>query len=221
MTSIDEAVVASLLDLANGDPDPVLERMEEYGRERDFPIVGPNVGRFLRVATTMVGAERVFEFGSGFGYSAVWIAGALPPEGEIVLTDYDDENLDRAREFLDDAGYGPLSTLYSGDAIHAFEETSGPFDVVLIDHEKRRYVDAFDLAVERIPEGGLVVADNMMAGPVDPEQVEAALDGDQPVDETTAGIASYIERVRDDPSFETVLLPLGQGIAVSVKRPSR
>lgn len=221
MTSIDEAVVASLLDLANGDPDPVLERMEEYGRERDFPIVGPNVGRFLRVATRMVGAERVFEFGSGFGYSAVWIAGALPADGEIVLTDYDDENLDRARGFIDDAGYGALSTYHSGDAMRAFQETSGSFDVVLIDHEKRRYVDAFDLAAERIPDGGLVVADNMMDGPVDPEHVEAALDGDEPVDETTAGIASYIERVRDDPGFETVLVPLGQGIAVSVKRASR
>jgi len=63
----------------------------------------------------------------------------------------------------------------------------------------------------------VVVADNVMAGPVEPEGVAAALEGSEPVDDHTAAIADYIERVRDDPDFETAFVPLGEGVSVSVK----
>jgi predicted O-methyltransferase YrrM len=192
--------------------------MTTYGREHSFPIVGPAVGRFLRVAATMVDAERIFEFGSGFGYSAVWFAGALPETGEIVLTDYDGDNLDRAREFMRDAGYDELATYRAGDAVQSFEATDGDFDVVLIDHEKERYTDAFERAADELADGGVVIADNVMDGPVEPADVAAVLDGADPTDATTAGIVDYVETVRDDPRFETSLVPLGQGIAVSVER---
>ncbi|MFW6003036.1 MAG: O-methyltransferase [Halanaeroarchaeum sp.] len=221
MTDILAESVESLLELGNDGSDPVVESMESYASERNFPIVGPSVGRFLRVAATMVEAERVFEFGSGFGYSAVWTAAALPDDGEIFLTDYDEENLDRARKFLDRAGYGRQARYRAGDAMTAFAETSGQFDLVLVDHEKARYAAAFEQVADRVRDGGIVVADNMMDGPVDPEDVESALAGADPVDERTAGIVSYIERVRDDPDFESVLVPLGQGIAVSVRRQSQ
>ncbi|UWG47628.1 putative O-methyltransferase YrrM [Halanaeroarchaeum sp. HSR-CO] len=221
MTDILADPVGALLELGNGDLDPVVESMEAYAREQNFPIVGADVGRFLRVAATMVDAERVFEFGSGFGYSAVWTASALPDDGEIILTDYDEENLDRARKFVERAGYGKQASFEAGDAMTAFAKTTGHFDVVLIDHEKIRYEDAFERVADRVTDGGIVVADNMMDGPVDPEHVYGALAGEDPKDDRTAGIVAYIERIREDPDFESVLVPLGQGIAVSVRRPSR
>ena len=211
--------VETILRLGAGDSEPVIEAMEEHAAATDFPIVGANVGRLLRVAATMVDAERVFEFGSGFGYSAVWFAGALPADGDLHLTDYDATNLDRATEFLERAGYADLATFHAGDAMTAFEETTGSFDVVLIDHEKARYVEAFELAVDRVTDGGIIIADNMMAGPTEPEHVARALSGEKPVDETTEGIAAYVHRVREDPRFETALVPLGEGISISVFRP--
>jgi len=211
--------VESLLRLGAGEPEPVTQAMEDHAADIDFPIVGPNIGRLLRVAATMVDAERVFEFGSGFGYSAVWFADALPADGDLHLTDYDATNLDQAREFLEQAGYADLASFHTGDAIEAFEETTGSFDVVLIDHEKSRYVDAFELAADRVAEGGIIVADNMMAGPTEPDHVAAALSSAEPVDETTGGIAAFIERVREDPRFETALVPLGEGISICVNRP--
>lgn len=217
MTDYLDPAVESILSLGHGMPNALIAEMDAYGREVNFPTVGPDVGRFLRVAALMADAERVFEFGSGFGYSAVWMATALPDHGEIVLTDYNAENVDRAREFLQRAGYDDLVTFHVGDAVDAFENTSGTFDVVLIDHEKDRYVEAFDLVAERLADGGVVIADNVLDGPVDPEHVRAGLDGDEPIDTATAGIVGYVERVRDDPSFETVVVPLGEGIAVSVR----
>ncbi|MFB6133480.1 MAG: O-methyltransferase, partial [Halanaeroarchaeum sp.] len=166
----------------------------------------------------LIGAERVFEFGSGFGYSAAWFAGALPETGEIVLTDYDEENLERARAFLREAGYDDLASYHAGDALETFDTTTGSFDVVLIDHEKTRYSEAFQAASDRLADGGVVVADNTMSGPVTPDGIGSALAGDEPVDDRTAGIANYVETVRDSPAFETVLVPLGEGIAVSVRR---
>jgi len=208
--------VAAFLGAANPEPPTLLQEMTEYGREQGFPIVGPDVGQFFRVTATLADAERVFEFGSGFGYSAAWFRTALPADGEVVLTDYDESNLDTAREFLGRQD-GATVRYEAGDAMETFERYDGPFDVVLLDHDKPQYVDAFEDARGKLAAGGVVVADNVMAGPVEPEGVAAALEGSEPVDDHTAAIADYIERVRDDPDFETAFVPLGEGVSVSVK----
>jgi predicted O-methyltransferase YrrM len=207
----------AVLDLAGAAPGPVVEEMATHGRERGFPIIGPTAGRTLRLLARAVDAERVFEFGSGFGYSAAWWAGALPASGEVVLTDFDEENLAEAREFFDRGEWAPTPRFEAGDAMATFREYEGPFDAVLIDHQKTEYVAAFELAREELADGAVVVADNMLSGPVTPASVRAALEGADPADDHTAGVADYLEHVRDDPDFETTLLPLGQGITVSYR----
>ncbi|MFB6269890.1 MAG: O-methyltransferase, partial [Halobacterium sp.] len=165
MSQVLDTTVSAFLDAANPEPSPLLDEMAAYGRERDFPVVGPDVGHLLRVVARLAGADRIFEFGSGFGYSAAWFLGALPADGEIVLTDYDDENLDTARDFLDRMGHGATVRYEAGDAMETFRRYDGPFDVVLVDHEKAKYVDAFEAVRPELADGGVVVADNMMAGP--------------------------------------------------------
>lgn len=219
MSQILSENVEALLALANPDADATLDAMAEYGHERDFPVVGPDVGRFLRFLATTVDATRIFEFGSGFGYSGAWWLPALPDGGELVLTDYDADNLAAAEDFLADYRDGTTVHYEAGDAMETYGDYDGPWDVVLIDHDKTMYTDAFHDAKDDLAPGGLVVADNMMAGPVDPENVTAALTGEDPVDDATAGVVAYIETVRDDPTFETAFVPLGEGVGVSVKRP--
>ncbi|MFB6266490.1 MAG: O-methyltransferase [Halodesulfurarchaeum sp.] len=206
-----------LLALGNPDPDPVLEEMTTYGREQGFPTVGPAVGQFLSVAAAMVGAKRVFEFGSGFGYSAAWFAQALGPDSELVLTDYREENLDRARDFFDELEYEGRVRYEVGDALAGFDETDGPFDVILIDLDKHAYPSAWERSMGRTAPGGLIIADNMMGGPVTPAGVVEALEGDGAPDEATQGVAAYIERMRSTPEYRSALVPLGQGIAVSLR----
>jgi len=213
--------VESLLAAANPEPSPLLAEMTEHGDDRGFPTVGPDAGRFLRLLATLADADRVFEFGSGFGYSAAWFLPALPADGEIVLTDYDDDNLAEARSFLDRLDPAADVHYEAGDAFDAFERHDGPFDVVFLDHDKARYAEAFDRVVDDLAPGGVVVADNVMDGPVSPEGVTDALrGGDDPADDATAGVAAYVERVRDDPAFETAVVPLGEGLAVSTHRPA-
>lgn len=208
----------SFLQAANPEPSPLIREMTEYGRQESFPIVGPEVGRFLRVVARLANAERVFEFGSGFGYSGAWFLGALPVDGELVLTDYDAENLEQAESFLSRAGHDATINYEAGDAMETFQAYDGPFDVILVDHDKERYADAFEDAHEKLAPGGVVIADNMMAGPVTHEDVQAVLAGDATEDEATRGVADYVEHVRDDPAFETSFVPLGSGLAVSTKK---
>jgi len=203
------------------DRDDVLREMEAHGEETGFPTVGPEVGAFLRLAARMVDAERVFEFGSGFGYSAYWFAEALPNDGEIVLTEHDPDELDEARDFLARGGYADRAVFEDGDALETVARHDGPFDVVLVDCHKEGYPDALDAVREKVTEGGILVADNaMQSGIQDFETILDVVEGGSPddVDDQSRGIAEYLVEVRDGDEFETAAIPLGEGLAVSYKR---
>ena len=199
-------------------PDPLIAELDEYAQRESFPTVGPAVGGWLQLLAGLVGAERIFEFGSGFGYSACWFARALPEDGEIVLTEVDADELDQAREFLDRGGYADIARFERGDAIEIVERYDGPFDVVLIDNEKHRYAEAFESVRAKVAQGGVIVADNAIATDrMDFPGLLALVEGDDPgeIGDHARGVAEYLERVRSDPGFETAVVPLGEGIAVS------
>ncbi len=201
-------------------PDDVIAEMDRRADETGFPTVGPAVGGWLTQLAGLVEAERIFEFGSGFGYSAYWFLRGMDDDGEIVLTEIDRDELDEAREYLARGGVADRAAFELGDAIETAESYDGPFDIVLIDNEKDRYVEAFETIREAVPVGGIVVADNALEGPFEFETIyELFAKGSEEsggVDLASArGIAAYLECVRDAPAFETTLLPLGEGLAVS------
>ena len=217
MESVLPDAVRDVLAAAGPEPSPVQAEMAAHAEETGFPVVGPEVGALLGLLTRAVGAERVFEFGSGFGYSAYWFAEAVPDDGRVVLTEIDAEELELARGFLSDAGLDGRAAFEHGDAFETFARYDGPFDVVLVDCEKRRYPEAIDPVREKLTAGGLVVADNALAGPHSAEDVAASFGGEPAGDypEAVAGVVEYLERMRDDPAFDTAVVPLGEGIAVS------
>lgn len=216
------------------EPDEVLVEMAEYAEREGFPIVGPAVGGWLCQLARLVDAKRVFEFGSGYGYSACWFARALPADGEIVLTEFDADNLDLARSYLERLGAADRATFEVGDAVETASDYDGPFDIALLDVEKYQYADAFETIREAIPPGGIVVADNTMsAGRESPDDtvsfevlVRAIEEEEFDVSEadldelgrrSTRGILEYLDRVAEDSEFETTLLPLGDGVTVSTR----
>ncbi|WP_227377400.1 O-methyltransferase [Haladaptatus halobius] len=218
MTDILPDETRRFLRAAIPEPDETLREMEERGE--DFPTVGREVGQFLRLLARAVDAKRIFEFGSGFGYSAYWFAGALSEDGEIVLTEYDADELREAREFLERGGFADRAVFENGDANETIDRYDGPFDVVLVDHNKDGYPEALGAVREKVAPGGVVVADNaMVSGIQDFDAILAALEGDDPeMDDETRGIAEYLLTMRDDPAFETSVVPLGEGIAVSYRK---
>ncbi|MFC6825729.1 class I SAM-dependent methyltransferase [Halopelagius fulvigenes] len=199
--------------------DEIHAEMAAYADEHGFPIVGLEAGGALRLLARLTDAAHVFEFGSGFGYSAYWFSKGAAPDAQFILTEYDADELDMAREFFERAGLSDRTEFHEGDAVAAVEEYDGPFDVVLVDHEKSRYAEAFRAVRSKVARGGVVVADNVTRGPADAAALARYVEGeslDAP-DEHTKGVASYLDAVRADPEYETVLLPIGNGLAVSVR----
>ena len=210
---------ARATDDATATVDAVVDEMAAHAEATDYPIVGPEVGRLLEVLTRTAGVERAFEFGSGFGYSAAWVARALPAGGEVVLTDLEADHLDRARAWLDEAGLGERIRVVPGDAHEAIEDEPTSLDLVVLDHYNRRYVEALEAVRDRLRPGGLLVADNALAGnSVFLDDLVAHVDGEAvETNENTAGTIAYHEALQADPDFETTLLPVGDGVSVSVR----
>ena len=206
------------------EPDDVIVEMDQRAERTGFPTVGPAVGGWLRQLAGLVNAERIFEFGSGFGYSAYWFCGGMRGGGKIVLTELDADELDDAQTYLGRGGYADRATFEVGDAIEIVDDYDGPFDVALVDNEKHRYVDAYEAIRDKIPIGGIVVADNTIRGPFDFETLYASVIEEgarerKHTDDThldaASGIAEYPAHVRADDAFETTLLSLGEGLTIS------
>ena len=208
--NLDETVAEFLAGL-HPSPDPIQAEMEALARKRDFPIVGPVVGRLLFTLAKSIGARRVFEMGSGFGYSALHFARAVGPAaegGEVVLTDGSVENTSKARDFLGRAGLDDRCRFETGDARSIIHRHISPWDVVYIDVDKEQYPECLKIARPRVRRGGFIVADNALwfgrvADPADK-------------DPTTEGIRAYLRAAFADPGLSTTVVPLRDGVAVSL-----
>ncbi len=191
--------------------EPVLLEMEALARERGFPIVGRLVGVTLEVLARSVGARRVFELGSGFGYSAYWFSRAVGLQGELHLTDGDPENERLALDHLGRAGLDGPVRFHVGDAVEALNATEGEFDVVYNDIDKEGYPDAWRAARERVRPGGLYICDNVLwsgrvTGAEPPEERHRA---------TTEAILQHNELIAADERFLSTIVPTRDGVMVA------
>jgi len=189
--------------------DPVLGEMERLGAERDFPIVGPQVGRLLETTTRACGARRVLELGSGFGYSAYWFLRAVGPEGTVFLTEGSAERADEANSFLTRGGFAGRFRIEVGDGLAIAEALTGPFDVVFCDIDKHDYPKALPIARRLLRRGGVFITDNMLW---DGKVLSPA-----PGDRTTHGVLELTHALYAAPDFVTTLVPVRDGLTVAVK----
>ncbi len=163
MELIASMVTEHLESLASGRPD-VLREMEAVGKARDFPIVGPAAGQMIYVLARLARARRVFEMGSGFGYSTAWFARAVRENGggEVHHVVWDEALTAEAKVWLERLGLSDLVRYHTAEAIAVLRDTPGPFDVVFVDIDKDGYPEAVRLAREKLRDGGLIIADNAL-----------------------------------------------------------
>jgi predicted O-methyltransferase YrrM len=193
--------------------EPVLLEMEAEGKERGFPIVGRLVGVTVELLARSVAAKRVFELGSGFGYSAYWFSRAVGPGGEVHGTDGDPANEAKALEYLSRAGLAEPIRWHVGDAVTSLGAVEGEFDVVYNDIDKDGYPDAWRAASDRIRVGGLYLCDNVLwSGRVaDPE-------GDHGHDrKTTDAILEHNRSIAEDERFVSSIVPTRDGVMVALR----
>src|SRR5215218_1051118 len=108
---------------------PEIQAMEAYAKEHGFPIVGPAAGYMCYQIARMIGAKRVFELGSGYGYSTAWFARAVQENGGGVVHHvvWDEKLSQMARQHLGALGYGEMTRYHVAEAVQTLKETAGPF----------------------------------------------------------------------------------------------
>lgn len=190
------------------DREPWFIEMEKMAEEENFPAVGPQVGMLLEIVARSINARRIMELGSGFGYSGLWFARALPPDGYLLLTDFEEKNQRLAEENFKKAGKSGIMEFRVGDALQLLKEEKGPYDIIFNDVDKEFYPQVIEPVYQLLRKGGLFITDNTLwYGRVT-----------QPhPDETTALIQEFNRRLKAHKGFLTTQLPLRDGLSISIK----
>jgi predicted O-methyltransferase YrrM len=205
---VDPRVDRYLADFADSG-DPILKEMEEIAAQRDFPIVGPQVGRLLEVLARAIQARRVVELGSGFGYSAFWFLRGMEPEGFVTMTEGSAENSKQASRFLGLAGFDGRFEAKVGDGLVLAQGIRGPVDIVFCDVDKHDYPKALPIARRLLRPGGLFIVDNLLW--------DGKVLGGFAEDRTTQGILELTALLKSAPEFTTTIVPVRDGVSVSTK----
>ncbi|MXS86176.1 O-methyltransferase [Nitrosomonas sp. HPC101] len=211
---VDPVIEQYMRTLAGQFDHSILDEMEAFAQEKDFPIVGRLVGISLEIYAKMIGARKVFEFGSGYGYSAYWFGRAVGPEGQVICTDSNPLNQKKAEQYLAATGLWERVKFCTGYAQDIFVQTDGVFDICYNDADKSGYPDIWLMARERIRPGGLYIADNVLwHGRV------AMNDG--PVEVKPGGteaIREHNQLICNDPEFDAFINPTRDGVIVARRK---
>jgi len=198
-------------DLVPERPDEI-KKMEAYAQEHRFPIIGPACGYLCYQIARMAGATRVFELGSGYGYSTAWFAKAVTENGggTVHHVVWDQKLSDMAKAHLGALGYDGTIEYTMGEATEALRQTDGPFDVIFCDIDKHGYPDALPIIAEKLRKGGVMLVDNMLwQGKIFDETNQ---------EENTKAIRKMTELVTQDPAWAASIIPIRDGLMVAYKQ---
>ena len=193
-----------------------LQKMEVYAQEQYFPIIGPAAGHFCYLLTRMMGARRVFELGSGYGYSTAWFAQAVQENtggngsGVVHHVVWDEELSKKAQGHLNFLGYEGLIQYHVAEAVATLKATPGPFDVIFNDIDKAGYPAALPVINEKLRPGGLLIIDNMLMG-------GRVLDANN-TSSSVEGVREFTRQITTSPDWVVSLVPIRDGLIFAQKR---
>jgi predicted O-methyltransferase YrrM len=191
-----------------------LAEMEEVALDRGFPIIGPAAGQFCYLIARLTGATRVFELGSGFGYSTAWFARAVDENGggEVHHVVWDEDLSQEARKRLAALGYGHIVRYQVAEAVAALRASDGGFDLIFSDIDKEGYPASLEVIEQKLKPGGVLIVDNMLwHGKIfDSGDTSAA----------TEGVREFTRLVTSDPVWAVTIAPIRDGLMVAKRRPS-
>jgi caffeoyl-CoA O-methyltransferase len=189
--------------------EPVLKEMERQAQKRNIPIVGPAVARVLFQYARLINAQKVFELGSAIGYSTLWWARAVGEKGEVFYTDGDPAKAEEARKYFKRAKVEKRIRIQVGDALELLSEQKQEFDIIFNDVDKEDYPRVLHLVKNRLRRGGLFITDNVLwSGRVAQKNAK---------EDSTKAIQQFNKGLYGMKDFFTTILPLRDGVAVSVK----
>lgn len=213
MDFIDKKIEAYALEHSSEAP----EMLTRIDRETHLQVLAPRMlsghlqGRMLSMLSHMVRPKHVLEIGTYTGYSALCLAEGLVEGGSLITIDVNEELEDRTRSYFDTSKYKEAIDFKVGDAMQIIPTLNQNFDLVFIDADKRNYSNYYNLVIDKLTTGGIIIADNVLwSGKV--------LHDAKNIDRDTQEILNFNRMVQEDNRVENVLFPVRDGLMVIRKK---
>jgi caffeoyl-CoA O-methyltransferase len=208
-----EALTKYVRDLF-GQEDQHLESIRHAADEEGLPriSVAPEEGRLLQFLIRLGNVRTAVEIGTLAGYSATWIARALPEDGRLITLERDKHHAEVARELFVRGGLSSRVEVRVGEALDTLKKltSEGPFDAVFIDANKDGYPAYLDWAVENVRIGGMILAHNALWS-------ARVIQPDEGADENLLGLKAFNRRLSEDPRLLSVIIAMGDGLAAAIR----
>jgi predicted O-methyltransferase YrrM len=198
--------------------DPLLSSLREEADRTGLPpaAISADTGRLLQVLMRAVGARRVLEVGTLGGYSAIWIARALPEGGRLITIERDERHAAFAARYLDRAGVGSVVTLRRGRALDVLPSLDGEeFDLIFLDADRAPLPTYLDWALRLVRGGGMIVAHHALCGG------RVVVSRSPTDDDEVRGAREFNQRIATDSRVSSILIPAYDGLVVAVVDASR
>jgi predicted O-methyltransferase YrrM len=210
MPDVLDAPLSAYLDTLVPARPPELQQMERYAAEHDFPIVGPACAHVCYQIARMIGARRIFELGSGYGYSTAFFARAVKENGggEVHHVVWDEALSGMARGHLAALGLDDVVHYHVAEAVTTLKETPGPFDLIFNDITKKDYPASLPAIEAKLRPGGVLIVDNMLWSRrvMDPAERNPDAEG-----------VRELTRLLLQPGWVTSLVPIRDGLMIALK----
>ena len=207
---MDSRIEAYATDHSTEEPELLQQLALETHEQMDHPqmLTGPLEGSFLHLLVLLLRARNILEIGMFTGYSALWMASALPDDGKLVTCEVNPEAEAIARRYFKESPHGAKITIQMGLALTSMRTLKEPFDLVFIDADKENYPCYYEKSMELLRPGGIIVIDNVLwsGRTLSPQDAE------------TRAIHEVNEQVRNDKRVDKVLVPMRDGVLLVRKK---
>ena len=193
--------------------DELLGALREESDRTGLPpsAISPDAGRFLQVLLTTLSARRVLEVGTLGGYSAIWMARALPPDGRLVSIEREEPYATFAERYIERAGLAPVVAVRRGRALDVLPSLDGEkFDFAFLDADRTPLLVYYEWALRLVRPGGMIVAHNALLGG------RVAAGGANANDDDVRAVREFNARVAADDRVTSILMPAYDGFVVAV-----
>ena len=211
---VDERIITFInsMDTENSE---ILETIEQEALAADVPIIRREMQSFLEVLLLMKKPMRVLEVGTAVGFSALLMSDYLPEGGHITTIENYEKRIPIARENFRRAGKEDKITLIEGDATEVLAEMEGTFDFIFMDAAKGQYIHYLPNVLRLLSDGGCLVSDNVMQ---DGDIIESRFAVERRNRTIHSRMRDYLYELKHSDVLETSIIPLGDGVALSIKK---
>lgn len=211
---VNERVVAYINSLDCGNSD-ICNIIEKEAIADEVPIIRKEMGNLLKVLLQLVQPERILEVGTAVGYSSILMSENMPQNCKITTIENYDKRIPVAKNNFKRAGKENVITLIEGDALEVLKTLDGPYDFIFMDAAKGQYINYLPYIKRVLRKGGLLISDNILQ---EGEIVESRYAVTRRNRTIHARIREYVYELTHSEDFVTSIVPIGDGITLSVKQ---